>query len=295
MTALISAAAPSPPPAAPPPLEITAEPNGFNWHVIRAVMAKDFRAIRRSKAIVIPLIAVPTLLLIVIPLLIGLFARTAEITDLDRVMGQLPSGVGDEIRNLPKDEQMIVLTLGFLLAPLVLIIPIMVSAVIAADAFAGEKERKTLEGLLHLPATDRDLFAAKVLVAYVPAVAVTWGGFLLYALVANSVGWSVMGRVFIPTANWLVMILWLAPAMAAFALGLLVIVSSRTSTTQEANQLGGAVILPLIFFFIAQAAGLLLVPLGVAIAFGAVVWLIAGLLLVYGARRFTRDELASKA
>ena len=40
---------------------------------------------------------------------------------------------------------------GYLLAPLFLIVPLMVSAVLAADAFAGEKERKTLERLLHLP------------------------------------------------------------------------------------------------------------------------------------------------
>ena len=40
---------------------------------------------------------------------------------------------------------------GYLLAPLFLIVPLMVSAVLAADAFAGEKERKTLESLLHLP------------------------------------------------------------------------------------------------------------------------------------------------
>ena len=52
---------------------------------------------------------------------------------------------------------------GYLLAPLFLIVPLMVSAVLAADAFAGEKERKTLETLLHLPISDRDLFFAKVL------------------------------------------------------------------------------------------------------------------------------------
>lgn len=37
-------------------------------------MAKDWRAILRSKPIVIPMIAVPSLLLLVIPIMIGLFA-----------------------------------------------------------------------------------------------------------------------------------------------------------------------------------------------------------------------------
>ena len=57
------------------------------------------------------------------------------------------------------------------------------------------------------------------------------------------------------------MIVWVAPAVALLALGLLVIVSSvGPSTTQEANQLGGAVILPLIFVAAAQASALLLAP-----------------------------------
>ena len=46
---------------------------------------------------------------------------------------------------------LLTLVLGFLLAPLFLIVPLMVSAVMAADAFAGEKERRTMETLLHLP------------------------------------------------------------------------------------------------------------------------------------------------
>ena len=51
-----------------------------------------------------------------------------------------------------------------------------------------------------------------------------------------------------------------ARRVALLALGLLVIVSSRARTTQEANQLGGAVILPLIFLAAAQASTLMLLP-----------------------------------
>ena len=77
---------------------------------------------------------------------------------------------------------------GYLLAPLFLIVPLMVSAVLAADAFAGEKERRTLEALLHLPISDRDLFLAKLLGAFLPAMAVSWIGFLAFAVVANARG-----------------------------------------------------------------------------------------------------------
>src|SRR2546423_7773613 len=136
---------------------------------------------------------------------------------------------------------------GFRLAPLFLIVPLMVSAVLAADAFAGEKERKTLESLLHHPLADRDLFVAKLLTAFIPAVLLSWVGFVCFAIVTNTVAWPVMHRIFVPTKLWGVMIFWVAPAVAALGLGVMVRVSARARTSQEANQLGGAAVPPLIF------------------------------------------------
>src|SRR3546814_14716139 len=81
-----------------------------------------------------------------------------------------------------------------------------------------------------------------------------------------------MGRIFVPTQLWGVMILWVAPAVATLGLAVMVRVSARTHTTQEANQLGGAVILPLIFLAVGQSTGLLLVTLPIAVGIGAVIW-----------------------
>ena len=88
---------------------------------------------------------------------------------------------------------------GYLLAPLFLIVPLMVSAVLAADAFAGEKERKTLESLLHLPIAARELFYAKLLTAFIPAMVVSWVGFVCFCIVSNAVAWPVLHRIFVPT------------------------------------------------------------------------------------------------
>jgi hypothetical protein len=70
-------------------------------------------------------------------------------------------------------------------------------------------------------------------------------------------------------------------------------VSARATSAQEANQLGSAVVLPLIFLAVGQSTGLLLVDLPVAFGIGAVVWVLAVALCLRGARRFTRDRLAS--
>jgi ABC-type Na+ efflux pump permease subunit len=266
----------------------------MRWPIIRTIIAKDLLAVRRSKAVVIPMLAVPVFLMILLPLGIGLAARSVANPDVGSILRTMPSGLAGPILELPAREQLIVLINGYLLAPLFLIVPLMVSAVLAADAFAGEKERKTLESLLHLPIQDRELFFAKLLTAFLPALAVTWIGFLCFCLVSNTVAWPVLHRIFIPTDLWLVMILWVAPAVATLGLAIMVRISARAKTSQEANQLGGAVILPLIFLAVGQSSGLLLVDLPVGLAVGALMWVIALLLVRGGAKRFTRDQLAAR-
>jgi ABC-2 type transport system permease protein len=268
-------------------------PTGINITAIRAVVARDLRAVRRSKAVVVPMLTVPVLLMVVLPLIVGYAARRASATG-GRIdfLDSLPSQLADPIASLPQEEQLLTLVLGYLLAPLFLIVPLMVSAVLAADAFAGEKERRTMETLLHLPISDRDLFIAKFLTGFLPAVAVSWIGFVCFAVVANGVSWGIVDGLLVPNRLWLVVIFWVAPAVATLGLGIMVRVSARCRTTQEANQLGGAVILPLIFVAVGQSTGLLLVDVAVAIAIGGVIWMIAIGLVARGAALFTRDRVA---
>jgi ABC-2 type transport system permease protein len=264
-----------------------------DWMAIRTIMRKDITAVRRSKSITIPMILVPIVLLVVLPVVLGNIAKSVD--PGAALSSPLVKDLLGAISDLPPREQLPVLVLQLLLSPLLLVIPLMVSAVLAADAFAGEKERRTLESLLHLPITDRDLFLAKLLGAFLPALVITWGGTLLYGVVANVIAWPVTNRLIIPFAQWSLMMAWVAPAVALLAIGLLVLVSSRAKTTQEANQLGGAVILPLILIAAGQAAGFLLTPLHVVFGFGLVVWAVALGIVIWGSRRFTRDRLATAA
>ena len=270
--------------AAPPPRD---------WAAIRTLMQKDITAVRRSKSITIPMIIVPIILLVVLPVLLGNLAKSVD--PGAALSSPLVKNLLGAIADLPSRQQLPVLVLQFLLSPLLLVIPLMVSAVLAADAFAGEKERRTLESLLHLPISDRDLFLAKLLGAFVPALVITWAGSLLYGVVANAIAWSATERLIIPFSQWALMMIWVAPAVALLAIGLLVLVSSRARTTQEANQLGGAVILPLILLAAGQAAGFLLTPLPVVFVLGLVVWAVALGIVVWGSHRFTRDRLATAA
>jgi ABC-2 type transport system permease protein len=46
-----------------------------DWTAVRGVVAKDLRAVVRSKSVIIPMLAVPILLMVLLPGAIGLAAR----------------------------------------------------------------------------------------------------------------------------------------------------------------------------------------------------------------------------
>ncbi len=265
----------------------------MNIPVIKALLARDLGMIRRSRALMLPMLFLPTLLLVVLPAAIGLSARERTL-DVGTFVNMLPERIAEPVMSAPPDERLIILVLGYMVAPLFLIVPLMVSSVLAADTFAGEKERKTLETLLHLPVADRDLYVAKLLSTFIPSTAVAWIGFAVFCVVSNVVCWPVMGRIFIPTKTWMLVIFWLAPAVAALGLGVMVRVSLRVENTQEAQQLGGAVVLPLVVLAVGQTTTILLRGPGAAFLAGVGIWAVAIFLNVRGARSFTRDRMAAR-
>ena len=74
----------------------------------------------------------------------------------------------------------------------------------------------------------------------------------------------------------------------------MVLVSSRVSTFQEATQLGGAVVLPVVLLFLGQTTGVIYFSIWLVLLLGLVLWLIAGALLWYGIRIFDRNELIAR-
>lgn len=265
-----------------------------DWSIVRSVLAKDITATKRSKAVIAPMIVVPLALLVGLPIAVGMFARSTVTPDLAGLFDHLPSAMGEELRALSPRQQLVGLVLGYLIAPLFLIVPMMVSSALAADTFAGEKERRTLESLLFLPVEERDLYVAKVLFAFLPTVAISWICFGMFCVAANIVAWPLMHHVFVPTWRWFGLIVFMAPAVSALGLGVMVRVSARANTTQEANQLGGAVIMPLILLAVGQTSGLLVLPAIWIFIASAGVWLIAFALIRGGLKRFTRDQVASR-
>lgn len=265
----------------------------LDLRLLWAVVRRDLRFLVGSRATAVPLVVVPALLLVGLPVMVRAAPGSINLplADVDRLVGMLPAASAATLPADP-DLQLVYLLLVHLLAPVVLIIPVVLAAVSAAGSIAGERERGTLEILLLSPITDRQLFLAKTLAAWLPAVAITLAGSVVYQLVAT-VALADTGLRPFPNLMWTLLVAWVAPALAAVALAAVVLLSARTRTVQEAMQVGGVLVLPLVGVAMAQASGLLaLGSLAVALA-GVVLWGLAALLLRAGARSLHRDRLVA--
>jgi ABC-2 type transport system permease protein len=265
---------------------VTTEPRA-----VRAIVRRDLRLLLASPSTAIPIVVLPLILYAGLPLLVGVApsAINLPVSDVAQLTSALPAEV---VAALPADPdaQLQVVMLLHLLAPLLLIVPVMMSVLAAAGAIAGERERGTLELLLLSPVSDRQLFLAKTLGAWLPAVVVTVVGTTIYQVVATVVLADLGIRPF-PNLPWTLLVLWVAPALAAAALGALVLISARAKGLQEATQVGGVLILPLVAVAAGQATGALAVGSGLLLVSGLVIWGLAALLLRAGARALARDRL----
>ncbi len=263
--------------------------------VLWALVQRDLRLVGRSNGVLVPLTIVPFVTLALVPAVIASIPGVAGASE--KLVDALPlqlvpaEAVQAQVAALSPEESFLTLALLHFMVPVYLLVPLIVASVIAADSFAGERERKSLEAQLYLPTTDAELLAAKILSAWLPAVAVGAVGFVLYGCTINLFAWPVMQRLFFPDWTWLVIGLWVMPAVAGLGLSVGVLISSRVGTVQESSQLGSIVVLPLLVLLLAQLGGTLHLGVPQALLLGGLLWSATAVLLRLGRRWCSRESL----
>jgi len=270
----------------------------MNWQIIRAIAEKDLAEVLKNRIAVSGAIVLSIVFAILFPLLITqlptLTQGSSDQMSVEELLRIIPAELQPTLASLTPEQIPIVLILGYLIAPLFLILPLMLSCIIAAEAFVGEKERKTLEALLYTPATDGELFLGKALAALIPGIVYTWVNFAIFAVVTNSAGFSVMGRVWFPTASWWGLMIFVVPAVALLGVSATVIISTRVKTFMEAYQASGVLVLLIIMLMVAQSTGLLFLSPLVAVLVGLAFFAIDAVLIWIGIRMFSRSELIAR-
>jgi ABC-2 type transport system permease protein len=256
---------------------------------IRTIVDKEWNEVFKNRVVLFTVVFLP-LFFTALPLVM-LYAMGSDGGNSD-VM-DMPPQFTRMCGNLTGTACTQVFTVGQFMV-LFMMLPLAIPVAISAYSIVGEKTTRCLEPLLATPITTIELILGKGLAAAVPAIAATWAGFGIFAivarfLVANSV---VYARIVDPM--WLIAVIVVGPLMAVAAVNVSIIVSSRVSDPRTAEQVSMVVILPLLGLFFGQMAGLFLLDTRFILA-TAVVLVLADIGLVYlGVGMFQRETILTK-
>lgn len=243
---------------------------------VLALLRKEWLDMRGTLApwlpglLMIPVIALPFVFAVVVPRLAGEPLEQSEFAEhIDAVRRAWPA-----LSALSARAAVQVFVFQQFLT-LVLLVPVSGAMSLAAYGVIGERQGRTLEPLLATPMTSVEFLLAKVVAAWLPAMALGLLTAALYLGVVAVVAEPGVIRVLLSLRTALLVLLG-GPLLAAVALQMVVLASSRSKDPRSAQQVGVFVVLPLVGVLIAQGMGAfwLTVPaiLGVS-AVLALLWL----------------------
>ena len=239
------------------------------------VTQKDLSVFKKNKYVLYSLVAMPIIMGVVLPV-IFIFALNSQAATLPRAQLLLAA------------EQIVSIATMYL----VLIASILPS-IIASYSFVGEKIEKSLEPLLATPTTDGELLLGKSLAAFIPCIAVTFLGAAISAPIIDYWSYTKLGLLLIPNLYWALVIGIIAPLSCIMSVEANIIVSSKVNDIRAAQQLGGLVVLPLVFIVIfASTSAQLSTLLAIGVSVGLAVADIA--LFFLSKATFQREEILTK-
>ncbi|GIW13930.1 MAG: hypothetical protein KatS3mg062_1369 [Tepidiforma sp.] len=184
---------------------------------VRALARKELRELRRHRMIVATAIVLPIAFLVLPVLNLLLYEPSRAIGGPDFAVGQA--------------------MFCFFLTPVIM------PATMAAYGIIGERDQGTLEPLLTLPLSDRELLAGKVAAILLPTLGASFG---IYALYMAVVALAVEPPVRSPALDWTwpFGLLLAAPLLALFSTLTGMFFSARSKDVRIAEHLSGLVLLP---------------------------------------------------
>lgn len=177
---------------------------------------------------------------------------------------------------------------------LFMLVPLLIPVSTATYSVVGEKRDRSLEPLLATPLRTMELLLAKGVAAFLPATLTTVGAYTVYAFVA---GWLVQsGRVYALVFGVvpLLVILLVGPLLSLLAVGLALIVSSRSTDPRSAELVGSVVVVPLLGVLVAQLFGLFQLSVPGLLLTSAFLACLSVALLFVAARLFSRASILSR-
>lgn len=260
---------------------------------VKIIFLKEIKELLRNKEILVTVIIMPIVFSILIPTsMITLnFAEEQEIPEGDQVP--------EIFRNLAPfwdestDLQKVSIVQANLYLAFLIMIPMMVPMAISSDSIAGEKERKTIEGLLAAPITKEEILIGKALAAAVPSIVISWIAEIIYIIFTDIVIHNIMGRIILPNLFAVIMFFLLMPTQTLLSTLLMTSFSSKAKGSREALQKSGFFAMPIIFLISALIFLPLLVHPSLTLASEVIMVLLLLVFLRRATKNFNRNKLLS--
>ena len=253
-----------------------------------AVMKKDFRGIISNRRLFSELLIVPLILTIVLPSIFVVAIHFApDDPDILKLLELLPQGSRADSVEIAVTG----LIFNYILPVFFLMIPIMTASIMAASSFVGEKEKHTLETLLYCPLSVKQIFQAKVLASFLFSMMVSLISFAAMMIVLELEAFFIMGRLIVPAAGWIVILLLLSPSISLIAVTLIVKGSAKAQSVEESQQGAVFLVVPVILLVVGQFAGVMLLNVWILLGISLICVLLAWILLKRAAGRFTYEML----
>lgn len=228
---------------------------------IRAIVRKELREYGRNRSIVTTMAVVP-LIFIVAPLV--------------------------QVIGLPASES------GALLSgdPLAILlgIPALVPATVAAYAVAGERQQGTLEPILITPIRRDEFLLAKATATLIPSLAVALIVYTLFLACVELFARPAVASAVLNAPDILAQLIF-TPLLATWSIWVGIGISARSSDLRVAQQLGALASLPAVLVIYLIAYDVIPASLGLAVGFGLILLILDGLGWRVVSRTFDRERL----
>jgi len=258
---------------------------------IKAIIVKEWREVFKNRFVLFTVAFMP-IMITALPLVILYFMGRSDgfgalsAADLppqfESLCGDLSGG----------DCMLYYIVTQFIL--LFMMVPIIVPMTVASYSIVGEKTTRTLEPLLVTPVSTVEILIGKGLAGIIPAVLATWGGYLIYAtgvylMVPNPL---VVSKLFDPL--WLTAIFLVGPLLSVLGVSIAVMISSRVNDPRVAEQISGIFVLPVVFLFVGQTTGLILVNEQFILWMALGLIILDSILFYFATQVFQRETILSR-
>jgi len=235
------------------------------------IATKDLKAIRHRRTILYTIVFMPVVLAVLFAYIVQYIYIAAPTTKVSDIAGLLDA-----------------FAIWFVIIAAILPSPI------ASYSIVGEKVEKSLEPLLATPVTDGEILLGKSLAAFIPTILASYAAATIYMVWVDRTLYGVVGYLYYPNSEMLVILLLLAPLTCLLSIEMNVITSSRVTDVRSASQLGGIIFAPFMGLYIAGEIGVITLNTPTLLILSALFALLALGMFSLATRTFQREEILTK-